>query len=591
MDCSQYQSSLSAYIDGEAKNAPQIADHLGHCDDCKDRLAILSQPGVLLRHALHPSPQLLDQITDLVPAAPSGDSRPKAMTASRIPIWQWALAATLLLAATGTFWIVSESTNTDQVTPPPGARAWISQGRIKLNRAGQITTISPGAALEAGDRLVIQRAVELTLSTGAVLALNTGTKIEILDSHQLQLEAGRAHCDSRFSTDSLHIETALGSVDQTRVALFHVELLGLGEERTLMVSVDAGEVRVQTLDKKSSLIKSGQYLLANSTGVLTFIAQAVPRSNLLIQLDAARGRIQELEIALKEASEKAKKGPPLKKKSKLQKRPNGMTDEEIDSNVQALVKAHSWELTAQALRAKNKSNSRSLSMEEKLALKDFFGLLEKLEKLGISFFDRRVAKAFVPAWINSLGVDLRADQVSALSGFLEDSEKVLPPQWNRPLRYSESQIANLCWTLILEQELNRLLTPEQLNEYLKNVGDNPYDSALALKVKRINCPGSDFSKQVSQVTKIWNQAFNIADKEQALVQSIASQFVAEVNEIKEPESNSTKFQRREIILRRAIKCLEYQGEAEWELLRGLSAESTKPEEILNQQCSVIEFVR
>jgi hypothetical protein len=603
MDCSQCQASLSAFIDNEATNPTVIARHLEGCPECKNLQAALAAPGELLRQALHPAPELIERIVEAIPMSNDQGAEQQAFEHQRAPFgFRMALAAALLLALGGTLWLLLESNNPEPQQAVPGQHPATTLEAVEITRAGQLVD-APGLPLLAGDQVSVKATVELPLPDGSSLALTPGSQIEMLKPQAIELRKGRVSWDSRGSSKTLVLETPAGKL-RCRRGRCHAALVGQAPRQTLFVSVDTGDIELQSRDGRRHKVPSGGFLLANPQGVLPLSKQAAPQLETDSQLETAKSRIRalEAELAALRSAKKAgssrsdPKNPKYDKKkwdkSPL-KRPPGMTEEEQSSRVRTLVDTHSWRLTAQALRAgmKSKNGGRSLSMKEAVAMKAFDALMKQLFALGVGFSDARVARAFVPAWVSSLGVDLDEPQIAQLQAFLDSTPRPAAPRYNRPLAYAESKIVDLQWTLELEQQLQRMLDSSQLQKYLANVGDNPFESGLALKIKRVSCPATKTIERAAQVVEIWSKAFQTAPADRGLLRSRAQRLVSDVAELPTASASIAGFQRRRAILLRAVKILELQGEAEWDLLQSLAAGSEKSEKIMKRQCVVIEFGR
>lgn len=275
--------------------------------------------------------------------------------------------------------------------------------------------------------------------------------------------------------------------------------------------------------------------------------------------------------------------------------PEGMTREQQDQRVQALVQAHGWGASVTALRAamEAKSGGRGLSLAERRSLESFFGVLEQLGKLGVDLHDPRVERVFVPAWVSGLGADLDPRQAEQLASFVDEAaqraEESEPPEPEHPLRYAHLKARDVARTQEVEAQLRALLRPEQLEAYLAEVGDDPFDSGLGLKTDRLACPATTVAALAAQVSEAWSAQYRLPEQLAPQVHAAAYRFATSALVVPGLPSRQDAAARRQAVLRRARQLLALQGDAERDLLMGLPLSSEERAAAFERHCPVLEL--
>ena len=77
------------------------------------------------------------------------------------------------------------------------------------------------------------------------------------------------------------------------------------------------------------------------------------------------------------------------------------------------------------------------------------------------------------------------------------------PEPNPPLRYAHQKARDIQRTIQLEEQMLSILRPEQFQEYLAEVGDDPFQSGFGFKTQRLSCTGKTADEVVEQVANLW----------------------------------------------------------------------------------------
>jgi hypothetical protein len=253
--------------------------------------------------------------------------------------------------------------------------------------------------------------------------------------------------------------------------------------------------------------------------------------------------------------------------------PEGMTREEQDARVQEIVDRQDWPKYAGALVAWSRADrgERGITLPEKEVLGEFFGALGELTEVGVEFFDRRVARRFVPAMVSSLGANLDEHQAEQITGFVDQTarQEENQPEPNPPLRYAQEKARDIQNTMDLEARMESILRPEQFQEYLAEVGDDPFRSGFGFKTQRMACTGKTPDEVAEQVVNLWAGEWYGLQAHRAAITSAAQQFVSQALALPVPNAGLEPAARRRAILERTKRALELQGNAEQQLLATL----------------------
>ncbi|GEM_PF-3527089 len=276
--------------------------------------------------------------------------------------------------------------------------------------------------------------------------------------------------------------------------------------------------------------------------------------------------------------------------------PEGMTRAEQDESVRALVDAHDWENTADALLSwdRTRRGEGSLSIPEKETIGTFFELLGGLQELGVDFFDARVARRYIPARVSGLGADLDAFQSDRIAAYIDEEaqREASEPAPAVPLRYAHEKARDMRRTLQLEQRMASLLRPDQLQAYLAGVGDDPYASGFGFKADRLSCSGATLEQAAEEVAEVWMRFYGLDASLRSRVAQEALRFVTEASGAPGPlpDPDLDPFARRRAVLERAERALQRQGDAEQALLAALPLSEEKRAAALASTCPVLDVV-
>jgi hypothetical protein len=249
--------------------------------------------------------------------------------------------------------------------------------------------------------------------------------------------------------------------------------------------------------------------------------------------------------------------------------PEGMTKEEQDALVAEIVADHDWSKTAGALAAWARADrgGRGISMPEKQTLGDFFEVLGELRDVGVDFFDRRVARRFVPAMVSSLGADLDQGQADQITSFVDETaaQEENQPGPDPPLRYAQEKARDIQNTLDLEARMALILRPEQFAEYLAEVGDDPFRSGFGFKTQRFSCTGGSAEEVAEEVADLWGGEWYGLSAHREGMLPVIRRFVTEALGLPAVVEGLDPAARRRAVLERTKRALELQGAAELEL--------------------------
>lgn len=336
------------------------------------------------------------------------------------------------------------------------------------------------------------------------------------------------------------------------------------------------------------------------------------------QLDASRERVRELEAKRgaeaggEPAPGKAggdgdpKAGADAEKKGKGKggfwdegkgekaRLPEGVTREEQDARVAALVDAHDWDKTAEALRALMQAGQggRGVSLDEKEHLGSFFALLGELQELGVDFFDHRVARRSVPAMVSRLGANLDEAQQERITALVDETgrSEELEPEPDPPLLYAQRKARDIRSTIRLESQMATILRPDQFEDYLAGVGDDPHRSGFAFKTAKLACQGRTAYAVAEEVARTWVACYGLEAGHQAQAAPFAARLVSNVLALPVPDSGLEAWARRRGILERAARALDLQGDAERDFLLALPLTVEQRAEVFAATCPVLDLV-
>ncbi|MHC4600987.1 MAG: hypothetical protein ACYS47_18500, partial [Planctomycetota bacterium] len=274
--------------------------------------------------------------------------------------------------------------------------------------------------------------------------------------------------------------------------------------------------------------------------------------------------------------------------------PEGMTREEQDARVREIVDRHDWPKYAGALAAWDRADrgGRGISLPEKQTLGEFFGALSELGEVGVDFFDRRVARRFVPAMVSSLGANLDEPQAEQITTFIDETaaQEENQPEPDPPLRYAQEKARDIQNTIDLEARMESILRPEQFQEYLTEVGDDPFRSGFGFKTQRMTCAGQTADEVVQEVVNLWAGEWYGLQTHRAAIAPAARQFVTQALALPEPQAGLDAAARRRAILERAKRTLELQGDAEQSLLTALPLSEEQRLAFIEQEWPVLDLV-
>jgi hypothetical protein len=274
--------------------------------------------------------------------------------------------------------------------------------------------------------------------------------------------------------------------------------------------------------------------------------------------------------------------------------PEGMTREEQDLRVREIVDRLDWPKFADAIAVWGRSDSggRGISVEEKETLGEFFAALGQLNEVGVEFFDRRVARRFVPAMVSSLGANLDEGQSQQITGFVDEvaRQEETQPEPDPPLRYAQEKALDIQNTIDLEARMQSILRPEQFQEYLAEVGDDPFRSGFGFKTQRLACAGATAEEVTNQVTDLWAGDWYGLQDHRAGIAAIAQRFVSDAVAVPPVDTALSPAARRRAVLERTLRILELQGRAEQEILATLPLTEEQRLTVIGSQWPVLDLV-
>ncbi|MHC5020204.1 MAG: hypothetical protein ACYTGX_08875 [Planctomycetota bacterium] len=172
--------------------------------------------------------------------------------------------------------------------------------------------------------------------------------------------------------------------------------------------------------------------------------------------------------------------------------PEGMTREQWDEAVRVIVDGHNWRESQAALQRLGEAKRSGQAMEpEDLArwesMQEAWGALNAL---GVARTDPRVLRGTVPGRISALGASLDDAQAAQLGTTVEAiaRREAARPEPDVPERFATATARQLRNVIALEDQMATLLSAEQMQGYLAEVGDDPFASGWETKPWRLNVP-------------------------------------------------------------------------------------------------------
>ncbi len=250
--------------------------------------------------------------------------------------------------------------------------------------------------------------------------------------------------------------------------------------------------------------------------------------------------------------------------------PEGMTREQWDDAVRVIVDGHNWRESLTALRRLGEAKSSGQPMEpEDLqqweATQETWGALREV---GVSRNDPRVLRATVPGRVSAMGANLNASQAAQLGITVEDlaRREAARPAPNVPERFATATARQVRNVIALEAQMGTLLSADQFQAYLAEVGDDPFASGWQVKPWQLNIAGTA-AEVASRALGHWSNYYDVTDAGQREVLSReASAFAAAAAAVPGPVAGLDTAGRRRAILERTARVAELQGEAEQRFL-------------------------
>jgi ferric-dicitrate binding protein FerR (iron transport regulator) len=233
MNCSQWEETLNAALDGELEEADRAAleAHLDVCADCRRTRDLLQAQSANLDGLRLDSEALEARIIAAVHAEPT----PRRLRISLL--LPFAAAAALVVVAGVSFLRtagvstpptadVSSPRTNEHGTPLPAPRMHLSiaTGPVDVASGAAWLPLSPGSPVGPGTRLRTQETskCELSCPDGSLLRLDCGTEIRIQDPRRVYLQQGEVFATIQagaqpfqFSTEDGALQADACSIDLT----------------------------------------------------------------------------------------------------------------------------------------------------------------------------------------------------------------------------------------------------------------------------------------------------------------------------------------------------------------------------------------
>lgn len=260
--------------------------------------------------------------------------------------------------------------------------------------------------------------------------------------------------------------------------------------------------------------------------------------------------------------------------------PEGMTREQWDAAVRIIVEGHDWRESLAAVRRLGdaKRSGRAMEPEDLARWESLQETWRELNDLGVARDDPRVLRGTVPGRISALGANLNESQAAQLGTTVEElaRREAARPAPDVPERFATATARRLRHVIALEDRMAQLLSAEQMQGYLAEVGDDPFASGWETKPWRMHV-GTTVEEVAERALGHWSNHYGITELEpRDRLGAEAATFAAAAVAVAGPVAGMDAVQRRRAILERTARIAELQGEAEQRFLAtgpGLSGDA------------------
>ncbi len=268
---------------------------------------------------------------------------------------------------------------------------------------------------------------------------------------------------------------------------------------------------------------------------------------------------------------------------------------EAEERVRALLEKTNWDAGARALVAAWTGRGKKLDAANRDAIQELFQATSEINKLrgqpALMFrplSDPEVRARFVPGWVSALAGGLDAGQTESVRARVaaDNATHVAEPAPTTLVAQVRRDFAD---KLALEQELARIMRPEQHQAYLAAVTDDPF---FGEKLGRQEIPvtAAGPGPVAAALVLEWMRSFDLAETARDAVSAVARTMADGVVRVPAVDAALPLGERRLQNLRRVIATMDLQLRAEQQLAEATTLSDEERARAREGGHSILEFV-